>query len=60
MTCKPGCACPLCLVPEHSAPRCTKHERCVGRDGHGGDRVGVLRAIRVLAGSVVASFKGGR
>lgn len=45
--CAAGCECAMCLVPEHSAPRCTKHENCVGRDGHGGDRVGIRRGLRL-------------
>lgn len=56
MTCRPGCDCASCLVPEHGAPKCTKHANCVGREGHGGDRVGLRRAIRVLAADVLSTI----
>lgn len=44
-----GCECVDCLIPEDDAERCTKHKQCAGREGHGGGRVGLRRALRIAA-----------
>lgn len=56
MTCPANCECSSCILPPTDAPKCTKHPGCVGREGHGGPRVGLRRALRSVAKDVIEAI----